>query len=937
MDSDVEMEDGEQQAMRHSESPESTSIHELAERCYALFEALIKTAQPVHFDSIETQLGRFNIWVSNIGVLAAGTTSLDHRLRYSHDTKTMVTDLLGILQRNLTQALDCEDTTTPASAARSDIFMESMRSISASIDRLQTLSNLIRKCSTESRNFRATKLDDTDDDNFEGFAKTIIRHRFKRINESLCEQVAASLSLRRRRFTYRSKHQAKLANKSVSPAGNLRLNSKVQAPNIPQLQSIQMEIARNQVPQKYPINLKGSLPQNPTAMSQTNASTLNTGLLRKALRATPKDTPSLISRGTSIKDESLDFPPPPKPKGQEFTCPYCCELLPASKASNTTWWQAHVNTDLEGYVCISEKCSRVPVFFVKSDDWVAHMSTHGPANMAWNVHLSVWTCPNCSDLEPFRWKQDFLGHMRTVHSKQFTEPQLLAIARRNMVAMPRERFVCPFCDCIPEEIDYITPSNRDIIVEKHNLLEKHIAGHLKSLAFLSLTYREDIEEAFSDASRDPAQGLNLLKDQTDERSTLKDSFESGSENSIGDGKKQPFNVPKEKPWLGRTNDLNDFTLHGWVEDFDPSQDFRLPETEKTIWDFLPPRPYNYANDEIIQNITIFQMEHVREIIMKNDSLEQRPKPIPSPFFPSPFAQPDILPPNTLPPITEVFKQVELENWNDGTETLFEANSLHGGETSGPEPIPNTSFFPVGRLVPAEMLHHIYDSEQFSEGNSNQAYFAASGPYVYDKICEYTCIEPGCGAIHSITLQDYTTGILNQDEIHRLIYINTGFRCLAHEPALARSNILVKWTIPKNSLFAESMTLARESKVAILCPEKGCNQQFRSQGEWKRHVSAIIRPYYCLRGSCAVNGVPVRKGFGRIEEIINHLKNENGRHHVQVRYRPVEGWDFRSKTLEETDEALKKISYIPQEQMNAWYGVGVAAGNASSLTIAPVQE
>ncbi|KAK6339884.1 hypothetical protein TWF718_009273 [Orbilia javanica] len=191
---------------------------------------------------------------------------------------------------------------------------------------------------------------------------------------------------------------------------------------------------------------------------------------------------------------------------------------------------------------------------------------------------------------------------------------------------------------------------------------------------------------------------------------------------------------------------------------------------------------------------------------------------------------------------------------------------------------------------------------------------------YDEIREYYCIEPGCGIIHGITLQDYTAGKLSTHDINRLIQINTGFRCPAHEPTLTRSNVLVQWEIPQGTLFSESVQLSRDTKTPILCPEKGCGQHFKTRSEFKRHLAGIFRPFYCLRGNCCIDGIPCRKGFGRIEEVINHLRNENGQHHDAVRYRPVEGWDFRRKTQEETQEVLDSLDLIPSEELYSWYGL-----------------
>lgn len=81
------------------------SIRDLTIGSCSLFREILSMLQPdtVNFDIVETELGRLNIWASNIGALAYNTASLDHRLRCSHDIKNLVTHALAILERNLKQ------------------------------------------------------------------------------------------------------------------------------------------------------------------------------------------------------------------------------------------------------------------------------------------------------------------------------------------------------------------------------------------------------------------------------------------------------------------------------------------------------------------------------------------------------------------------------------------------------------------------------------------------------------------------------------------------------------------------------------------------------------------------------------------------------------------------------------------------------------------
>ncbi|EPS45563.1 hypothetical protein H072_482 [Dactylellina haptotyla CBS 200.50] len=185
--------------------------------------------------------------------------------------------------------------------------------------------------------------------------------------------------------------------------------------------------------------------------------------------------------------------------------------------------------------------------------------------------------------------------------------------------------------------------------------------------------------------------------------------------------------------------------------------------------------------------------------------------------------------------------------------------------------------------------------------------------------QYCCIEPGCPNQHYIILQDYVTGTLDYDHIEYIIRINTSFRCPEHEPALVNCHIVRQWDIPSHRLLMKTVELSGLTGAWILCPEKDCGQRFKKLSLYRRHLIAIFRPFHCMRGTCCIDGVPSREGFGRSEEIIRHLKND-GYFHDRVRVRPVEGWDFRRKTFDEETEVLNRMEFLSEEELYDEYGV-----------------
>jgi nucleoside phosphorylase len=473
---------------------------------------------------------------------------------------------------------------TPEREDLSKLFPQAIQAAGASIDRLHILANIIRKSSAQSRNLRARAFaGEEDEENFEQFALLMVKYRFKEASESLCEQLAMSMAMRRKQFVYKLKHQNKLAFQVKKT--NVRRPAIAYGERNTERHSEQPVPTLSVSLQEQEVNDASETRIKNLAPSQTNASTLDSKLFRQMLRDS-KPPPSTASAGTSIHDVKLDYPPPPitRESQKECICPYCCEILPTAKVKTDRWWKKHVDADLEPYVCISEKCKMNPVQFVNFDDWKRHMSQHGPSEYAWNVHLLAWLCPICKTLEPFRWKEHFVHHMKSNHSERFTQSQLSTLARRSTLSVSRDAFMCPLCNCVPQEIERIPSEKRK---DFSALLPKHIASHLKSLLFLSLPYRDDINEDMSGVSRDPSFG-GSAGNKLEANSAIDLDLAQISLIFNDDGSyDRPF--VSMSSWEVEREDSN-------IEAFanDKEMDF--------TWDFIPIKSYDREKDPIIQRI-----------------------------------------------------------------------------------------------------------------------------------------------------------------------------------------------------------------------------------------------------------------------------------------------------------------------------------------------
>ena len=197
-----------------------------------------------------------------------------------------------------------------------------------------------------------------------------------------------------------------------------------------------------------------------------------------------------------------------------------------------------------------------------------HMQTRHNMTWAQKVHTERWYCDighESPEQFEFLEKSQLLDHLETKHGGQLTKSKLQGRARRNRRIATREPFVCPLCDSVPEDI------KPQVHEKPYRQLSQHIGRHLKSLAFLSLSYMED-------DSKDK---------QSLAESSHKTTGEGNSRLSKGSLKNRYLESVEDIP---KTQTMPDGTrrIEGneWQQEF-PGEP--PPPNEPEYWDFLPPK------------------------------------------------------------------------------------------------------------------------------------------------------------------------------------------------------------------------------------------------------------------------------------------------------------------------------------------------------------
>ncbi|KAM0201901.1 hypothetical protein ACHAPI_001959 [Fusarium lateritium] len=535
-------------------------ISSKAAACLSLFDRCITMAASIDAQrqsSMEDHIARFSIWTSNMAVFAKSKMSLDHRLRWTPQVRDLVTGLLGVLEdcidefSALLEKLGSSHLSSPGrnELLASGVFEQALLSISNEITLLNEISNTIRKSNRKTQDAKAMgdfTMKDGDGNDIEKrlydvWAENIL-DRFPGCNETIRLRLAWTMVLRRRRIIYR-RHRH-----SGEPFRALQTSDK------PSLRSLPGETEGGAHTRRF--QRFANQGDSPSVMASTTIRSATTLALPDFQKA---QAPSAVSKSRTIaldSHEGLVFPRAPgkllsgrskhneegpnPDTGRWYFVPEDglddtsspakvprTALGSAGAASGEAWRNRaetlsgangheadieevcpeHVTGDLEAYVCLFEECDEPYQIWTRSESWLKHMKQH---SMRWN-------CPAKSHRgQPFLTQQEFQRHLEKDHNKKYSEAELSLVITRSRRSAGPLFTSCPLCG---QEAKEFTKS-----------IEKHIAGHLRSLALKSLppSYdeKDDEEDDSSDKKSDGAvSNRSTVLGLIDETST----FEAGIE------------------------------------------------------------------------------------------------------------------------------------------------------------------------------------------------------------------------------------------------------------------------------------------------------------------------------------------------------------------------------------------------------------------------
>ncbi|KAF4996327.1 hypothetical protein FGRMN_4578 [Fusarium graminum] len=430
-----------------------------------------------------------------MAIFATSRLSLDHRLRWNPQVRDLVTGLLGILEECI---MECIRLGNPKLSLpeRNELlagggFERTLLSVSEEITLLNEISNTIRKAGRKVQDEEASgdfTIKDIEGNDLEkplreAWADDIL-DRFPGCSEIIRLRLASTMLLRRRRILYRRHRHF------GHPFRALRTSNK------PSLQPL-LDHAQEE-PRTQRKHISTDLEQKDGAPSLVASTAIRSATTLALPDFQNAQTPSVVSRSRTIALESHEgfvFPPAPgklldghrrycqegtieeleqslstQTSGLtrhdidvEETCPFCLFILSGRDIKSQQKWREHITGDLEAYTCLLETCDEPLQMWTHSESWLKHIKQHS----------LQWRCPAKSHRDRcFMTQEEFQAHLEDDHTKKYSNAEMSLVMGRSRQSTGPLFTSCPLCGQGAEEVN--------------GSLEKHIAGHLRSLALKSL-------------------------------------------------------------------------------------------------------------------------------------------------------------------------------------------------------------------------------------------------------------------------------------------------------------------------------------------------------------------------------------------------------------------------------------------------------------------
>ncbi|OOQ87104.1 hypothetical protein PEBR_18808 [Penicillium brasilianum] len=475
---------------------EASTIFEAARECRQGFRKATTVPRLMHQEWAENRLADFNLWAIGAGASSTGKASLDHRLHANPEAHTILFNLLLMLRILLQKCREIEDTLAELSKEESARFQD----VENSLSQLTRLTVAIRKAGTRSRLQKADNKFDPDGPQIRSLRRhleflILVRpdeHGIsyfsqEQLNSTALSPIQSQLidaNLKRRnRFIYAQTHAQKLDNNSGhrkdTPRGNFGLGKHSRHFDLAQTDSL--------------VDMDNTIVRNDPQTQSTTTATVVDEQIEIPSAQIPKPATTVVS----VTSSRITYPkcPPLHDHQMLFTCPCCCQSLPASVGRGNSW-KKHLMGDILPYTCIFEDCLQADTFYMTKETWLSHMGEeHGDTVQ--------WVCHSCSQKNlyaTFRDPADFTAHIQQQHSKGIRPnqiPMLLSSWRRKV---PFEISACPLCNFQSDD---------------QTALLDHTAEHIHSFSLRSLPWapREGLEIEDDDQEKEDGEGYGTFFEQ----------------------------------------------------------------------------------------------------------------------------------------------------------------------------------------------------------------------------------------------------------------------------------------------------------------------------------------------------------------------------------------------------------------------------------------